>query len=108
MKPKILAMYLPQYHQIPENDAFWGKGFTDWISVRNAKPLFEGHQQPKVPLNDNYYDLSEKSNIAWQAHIAKEYGISGFGIYHYWFNSEKNLLTRPAEIIHENEDIDIE
>lgn len=107
MNPKILAMYLPQYHLIPENDLFWGKGFTDWTTVRNAKPFFDGHQQPKVPLNDNYYDLSEKENIAWQARLAKEYGIDGFGIYHYWFNSQKNLLTRPAEIIHENKDIDI-
>ena len=60
MTPKILAMYLPQFHQIPENDAFWGKGFTDWVTVRNAKPFYQGHQQPKVPLNNNYYDLSEK------------------------------------------------
>ena len=108
MKPEILAMYLPQYHQIPENDMFWGKGFTDWITVRNAKPFYEDHQQPKVPLHDNYYDLSEKKNIVWQAQTAKEYGISGFGIYHYWFNNEKNLLTRPAEIIYESKDIDIQ
>lgn len=107
MTPKILAMYLPQFHQIPENDAFWGKGFTDWVTVRNAKPFYQGHQQPKIPLNDNYYDLSEKSNILWQAETAKKYGIYGFGIYHYWFNNEKNLLTRPAELIYENKDIDI-
>lgn len=107
MTPKILAMYLPQFHQIPENDAFWGKGFTDWVTVRNAKPFYQGHQQPKVPLNNNYYDLSEKKTILWQVETAKKYGIYGFGIYHYWFNSEKNLLTRPAEIIYENQDIDM-
>lgn len=108
MRTKILAMYLPQYHQIPENDMFWGKGFTDWVTVKKAKPLYKGHEQPRVPLNDNYYDLSEKSSVAWQAKIAKEHGVSGFGIYHYWFNDEKNILTRPAEIILENKEIDIE
>lgn len=107
MKPKIIAMYLPQFHRIPENDEFWGEGFTDWVTVKKAKPLFEGHQQPRVPLNNNYYDLSQKESVAWQAKIAKEYGIYGFGIYHYWFNTEKNILTKPAEIIRDNEDIDI-
>lgn len=100
-------MYLPQFHQIPENDEFWGKGFTDWVTVKRAKPLFKGHVQPRVPLNDNYYDLSVKENVAWQAKLAKDNGIFGFGIYHYWFNNEKNLLTKPAEIILENKDIDI-
>ena len=91
--PKIIAMYLPQYHCIPENDEFWGKGFTDWDTVRRAVPLFPGHQQPKIPYNSNYYDLSEKSNIEWQAKLARENGIYGFGIYHYWFNG-KRLLDR--------------
>lgn len=107
MTPKIIAMYLPQFHQIPENDEFWGKGFTDWVTVKNAKPLFKDHRQPRVPLNDNYYDLSLKENVEWQCKLAKEYGIYGFGIYHYWFNNEKNLLTKPAEIILNNKDIDI-
>lgn len=106
-KIKFIAMYLPQFHCIPENDQFWGKGFTDWVSVKKSKPLFEGHKQPKEPLNDNYYDLSIKENVKWQAKLAKENGIYGFGIYHYWFNNEKNLLTKPAEIIRDNEDIDI-
>lgn len=105
--PKIIALYLPQFHRIPENDKFWGEGFTDWVTVKKAKPLFEGHQQPRVPLNDNYYDLSQKENVAWQAKLAKEYGIHGFGIYHYWFNNEQNLLTKPSEIIRDNDDIDI-
>ena len=107
MKPKIIALYLPQFHQIPENDEFWGKGFTDWVTVKNAKPLFKGHLQPRIPLNNNYYDLSIKENVAWQAKLAKEYGVYGFGIYHYWFNNEKNLLTKPSEIIRDNNDIDI-
>lgn len=105
-KTKVIAMYLPQFHCIPENDAFWGKGFTDWVTVKNAKPLFDGHRQPKVPLDYNYYDLSLKENISWQSEIARKYGIYGFGIYHYWFNNEKNILTKPAEIIRDNDDID--
>lgn len=100
-------MYLPQYHCIPENDEFWGKGFTDWVTVKKAKPLFKGHNQPKVPLNENYYDLSQKESVQWQAKLAKEYGIDGFGIYHYWFNNEKNILTKPTEIIRDNKDIEI-
>lgn len=107
MKTKLIAWYLPQYHCIPENDEFWGKGFTDWITVKNARPLFNGHQQPRVPLNNNYYDLSIKENVAWQAKLAKDNGIYGFGIYHYWFNNDKNLLTKPIEIIYENKEIDI-
>lgn len=105
--PKILAMYLPQYHCIPENDKFWGNGFTDWTTVKKAKPLFEGHRQPRIPKGHNYYDLSLVSTVKWQAKLAREYGIYGFGIYHYWFNDDKNLLTKPAEIILENKDIDI-
>lgn len=108
MKPKVITMYLPQYHCIPENDKFWGKGFTDWVTVRKARPVFDGHLQPRVPLSDNYYDLSIKENVVWQAKLAKKYCIDGFGIYHYWFNNETNLLTRPSEIILENKDIDIE
>lgn len=107
MDTKIIAMYLPQFHCIPENDEFWGKDFTDWVSVKKATPVYKGQVQPRIPLNDNYYDLSEKENVAWQAKLAKEYGVDGFGIYHYWFNNEKNILTKPAEIIRDNKDIDI-
>ena len=107
MNTKIIAWYLPQYHCIPENDEFWGKGFTDWVTVKKALPLYKGHQQPRIPLNNNYYDLSIKENVAWQAKLAKDYGIYGFGIYHYWFNNEKNLLTKPLEIIYDNKEIDI-
>lgn len=106
-KLKILAMYLPQFHSIPENDQFWGSGFTDWITVKEAKPLFSGHKQPRVPLMNNYYDLSLVEDVRWQARLANEYGVYGFGIYHYWFNNDKNLLTKPAEIIHDNTDINI-
>lgn len=104
---KIIAAYLPQYHCIPENDKFWGKGFTDWVTVRNAKPLFIGHQQPRVPLSGEYYDLSHKEAVAWQCQLAREHGIYGFDVYHYWFNNEKNLLTIPTEIMRDSDDIDI-
>lgn len=106
-KTKILAMYLPQFHQILENDRFWGKGFTDWVAVKSAKSLYEGHMQPIEPLCDNYYDLSKKDTIRWQIELAKRYGVYGFGIYHYWFSSSKVLLTKPAEIILANRDLDI-
>ena len=105
---KIYAAYLPQYHETKDNNMFWGEGFTDWVSVKNAKPMFEGHEQPKVPLNDNYYDLSNVSIIKWQAKLAKNYGIDGFNIYHYWFKNGKQELEKPAELLLENKDIDID
>lgn len=106
-KVKIIANYLPQFHSIPENDKWWGKGFTDWDAVKKATPLFEGHNQPRIPIENNYYDLSIAKNVKKQAQLARQYGIYGFGIYHYWFNKSQNLLTKPAEIILENKDIDI-
>ena len=103
---KIIAFYLPQFHSTPENDKWWGKDFTEWTNMKKAKALYNGHNQPRIPLNDNYYDLSELENIKWQAEIAKKYGIHGFCIYHYWFNG-KLLLEKPTHLIRENEDIDI-
>lgn len=105
MKTKVIAMYLPQYHRIPENDLWWGEGYTDWTAVKNAKPVYEGQDQPKIPLNDNYYDLSDKETIKRQAELATQYGVYGFGIYHYWFNSKQVLLDKPAYIIKNNQDI---
>ena len=93
---KILAMYLPQYHCFKENDEWWGKGFTEWTNTKKAKPLYKNHYQPKEPLNDNYYDLSNKETMEKQAKLAKEYGIYGFVYYHYWFNGKK-LLHKPLE-----------
>ena len=104
---KIIANYLPQYHVIPENSAWWGEGFTDWVAVKNSKPLYDGHSQPRIPLNNHYYSLDNVEEIRWQTEIAKKYGVYGFGIYHYWFSSNMMLLQKPAEIIRDNTDIDI-
>lgn len=104
MKPHIIAFYLPQFHSIPENDVWWGNGFTDWVNVRKAKPIFKGHNQPRIPLNNNYYDLSKPETLRWQASLANEYGIYGMCFYHYWFNG-KMLLEKPAELLLQNTDI---
>lgn len=96
---KIVANYLPQFHEIPENNAFWGKGYTDWVAVKNAVSLFPGHVQPKIPINNWYYSLDQFDDVKKQVEMANLYGIAGFNIYHYWFNSDLCLLTRPAEII---------
>ena len=107
MKPEIFAAYLPQYHETEENNMFWGKGFTDWVGVKAAKPQFDGHIQPRVPLNNNYYDLSDYKVIHAQAQLAKKYGIDGFNIYHYWFDKSHPVLFKPAQNILEHKDIDI-
>lgn len=103
--PKIIAFYLPQYHRIPENDRWWGEGFTDWDSARTARPLFRGHYQPRIPLHNYYYDLLDKDVMQWQARLAKKAGIYGFCIYHYWFG-KKQLLEKPAENLLKWNDID--
>lgn len=106
-KTKIIAMYLPQYHCIKENNEWWGDGYTDWVAVKNAKPLYQNHNEPRKPLNNYYYDLSNPNDIAMQVDLAKKYGIYGFGIYHYWFSSNQVLLDTPAKIINQNKDLNI-
>lgn len=93
---KIIAFYLPQFHEIPENNEMWGQGFTEWTNVKKAQPLFEGHQQPVEPLDDNYYDLLDSNIMKWQTGLAKKYGIYGFCFYHYWYNGHM-LLQKPIE-----------
>jgi hypothetical protein len=101
----ILALYLPQFHQIKENNEWWGNGFTEWENVKKAKPLFNGHNQPRVPLNSNYYNLLDKKTMMWQISLAKKYGIYGFCVYHYWFHGHL-LLEKPMEIFLENKELD--
>jgi lipopolysaccharide biosynthesis protein len=93
---KILAMYLPQYHTFKENDEWWGKGFTEWTNTKKAKPLYKNHYQPKTPLGENYYDLSNNYVLEQQSKLAQDYGIYGFVYYHYWFNGKK-LMEKPLE-----------
>lgn len=106
MKTKILAINLPAFHQVPDNDEWWGEGFTEWDNVRGGKPLYSGHYQPIKPLNDDYYDLSQKENIEKQMKLAKQYGIHGFIYYHYWFGNGRMIFEKPAEIIRDEIDFD--
>lgn len=104
---KIVALYFPQLHAIPENDRWWGRGFTDWNNVRRAQPLFAGHRQPRVPHGHDYYDQSDPKVIRRQVAMAKEHGISAFCHYHYWFNG-KQLLETPTNLLMGMPELDIQ
>ena len=97
MEPRIIGLYLPQYHPIPENDEWWGKGFTEWNNVVKARPLFRGHYQPHLPADLGFYDLRLPEVREQQAELAREAGLEGFCYYHYWFGNGRQLLQRPFE-----------
>ena len=102
---KVVALYFPQLHAIPENDEWWGKGFTDWVNVKKAKPQFNGHVQPRIPLDDRYYDQSQMETLKWQIGLAKSHGVHGFCHYHYWFEG-KQLLETPTNMMLESRELD--
>lgn len=104
---KVIAFYLPQFHPFKENDEWWGKGFTEWTNVTNAKENFEGHYQPHLPIHNGFYDLRIPEVMIEQAKLARNYGISGFNFYYYWFDG-KVLMHKPFEILLKYKEIDID
>ncbi len=104
---KAIAFHLPQFYAFPENDLWWGKGFTEWTNVQRAKPLFRGHLQPEIPHPDiGYYDLSNISALQKQIDMAKEFGLYGFCFHHYYF-AGKRLMQKPVDMLLEKKELAI-
>ena len=100
VRARAIAFYLPQYHPIPENDEWWGPGFTEWTNVARARPLFRGHAQPHIPADLGFYDLRLAETREQQASLAQDHGIEAFCYWHYWFGDGRRVLERPfAEVL---------
>ena len=96
MRPRLVPFLLPQFHPTPENDKWWGRGFTEWTNVTKARPLFTGHVQPHLPADLGFYDLRLPEARIAQADLARSFGIEAFCYYHYWFHGTR-LLHQPID-----------
>lgn len=106
MKARVIAFYLPQFHPVEVNDKYWGKGFTEWRNVAKARPLFRGHNEPRIPADLGYYDLRMPEIREQQAAFAEEAGVEGFCYWHYWFGNGKEVLERPFDEVVQSGDPD--
>lgn len=107
LSARAVAFYLPQFHPIPENDSWWGQGFTEWTNVARARRLYPGHVQPLVPADLGFYDLRVSETRAAQAELAQEYGVEAFAYWHYWFGNGRRILERPFQEVLDSGEPDI-